>query len=278
MIRSSHRRGIAVAASHASDITGAFAAAALDGGGMVCARQALTVALLEVADWRPWLPEAQALLSPEEAMRSQRRRNPGERDALVLAYALHRLLLATVLDRDPCDVPLYRDERGCPRLHGVAAHTSLSHADGMVAVAVTTSGPVGVDIEPRMRAAVMPEIARSVCHGSEAAAIRALAEPARAAAMLALWVRKEALLKAAGIGLAVPMESFCAPEHHALVLPWLSVEAVQVRMLDAGNDFVAAVVGSAGAVVDCRWLRPATAPADTGIFRPCRDATAAIPP
>ncbi len=220
------------------------------------ARRSIAVALLEVRDWQPWLAEAALLLSADEAARVGRRRIATDRDALALAYALHRLLLGTVLGRDPTDVPLDRDERGCPRLADGLAYTSLSHADGLIALAVATSGPVGVDIEPSGRAAIMAEIARSVFHHSEAAELAVLDGPARAGALLALWVRKEALLKAAGIGLAVPMETFAAPEHDALRLPALLAEAVQVRMLGAGGRCVAAVAGPIGTRIECHWLRP----------------------
>ena len=259
VLRPSYRRGGALAVRCPAGLAGVFARA----WGQRCpsplARRNITVALLAVADWRRWLDDAIALLSADEAARVQRRRMATDREALAIAYALHRLLLGRVLGCEPQDVPLHRDALGCPRLAGGIAHTSLSHADGAIALAVTISGPVGVDVEPRSRAAVMAEIARSVCHPSEAAGFSMLDEAARSAAMLALWVRKEALLKAAGIGLAVPMESFAAPEHHALRVPAVSAGAVQVRMLDAGAGCIAAVAGAPGAIVDCRWLRPVPA-------------------
>ncbi len=222
---------------------------------------AITVVLLELGDWQPWLAEASRLLDPAEAERVRRRRSMLDRNALTLAYALHRLLLGHVADQDPSEVQLYRDELGCPRLAGDIAYTSLSHSEGLIALAVTTSGPVGVDIEPVGRSAVMAEIAGCVCHPSEADELAGLDETTRAAAMLALWVRKESVLKAAGIGLAVPIESFAAPEHAALSLPGLFPDTVQVQMLDAGNACLAAVAGARGVAIDCRWLWPGC---DTG--------------
>lgn len=216
----------------------------------------IAVALMETWAWRAWLVDSFAMLSASEAARVQRRRSTADRDALALAYALHRLLLGQFLGLDPINVPLERDERGCPRLAGGIAYTSLSHADGLIAVAVTTSGPVGVDIEPATRAAVMSEIAQCVCHRSEAAELAALDEPARGAALLAIWVRKEAVLKAAGVGLEVPMDTFAAPEHQALALPAAWSDALQVRMLGTGGQCVAAVAGPPGIGVACRWLRP----------------------
>lgn len=225
--------------------------------GWISLRVAIAVALVRTRDWRPWLADALTLLSADEAERVQRRRIATDRETLAIAYALHRLLLGRFLGvRHPGHVPLHRDERGCPRLAGDIAYTSLSHCDGLIAIAVTTSGPVGVDIEPRARGVVMAAIARCVCHSSEAAELALLDAPARAAALLAIWVRKEAVLKAAGVGLAVPMETFAAPVHPALMLPALSADAIQVRMLDAGDEWVAAVAGPPAIDVVCRPLGP----------------------
>ena len=224
-----------------------------DWGGLAATR--ILVALFDLRDWQPWLPEAHRLLDPPERGRVQRRRTIGDRDQLALGYALHRLVLGKVLGCDPVDAPIGRDASGCPRLHGERMFTSLSHADRCVALAVTATGPVGVDIEPSARASVMPEIASRVCHPADAAALAALVGSAWSAALLALWVRKEAFLKAAGVGLQRDMQTFIAPE--AALLPLPGGGAVQPRMLEAGPRWTAAVAGVPYAPVEASWLQPA---------------------
>lgn len=211
----------------------------------------LAVLLVDAGAWTRWLPEANALLDDAEAARVRRRRLAADRDLLTLAYAGHRLLLAAVLGCDPAAVPLYRDARGCPRLAGRPLHTSLSHADGCVALAASAIGPVGIDIEPAARAAAVREVAAAICHPAEAAALSGLDAAAHGAALLALWVRKEALLKAAGIGLARAMSSFRA---NGGELPIAGT--CRARMLDAGPAWTAAVAGPATAAVSSAWLRP----------------------
>src|SRR5688572_20269575 len=98
--------------------------------GLVFSR-AIVVGLVEPWEWQRWLEEALTMLSPDEAERVRRRRIPRDREALAIAYALHRLLLGQAMGLDPRDVPLFRDAEGCPRLAGDAAYTSLSHADGL---------------------------------------------------------------------------------------------------------------------------------------------------
>lgn len=229
--------------------------------------RAIVVGLADPREWQPWLGEALTMLSAEEAERVRRRRITGDREALAITYALHRLLLGRAMDLDPRDVPLFRDGEGCPRLEGDAAYTSLSHADGLIALAATTSGPVGVDIEPAARACVMEEIAGRVLQPGEAAELSALPEPVRGKALLELWVRKEAVLKAAGVGLAVPMETFAAPEHARLMLHGLCAGPIQIRMLQAGPRCVAAIAGRSGVAIKCQWLRPV---ASDAIENSCR--------
>ena len=79
-------------------------------------------------------------------------------EALTIAYALHRMVLAGVLGIAPDQVPLARDERGCPWLPGLSLHTSLSHAEGVAAFAVCAMGAVGIDIEPSQRASELPQV------------------------------------------------------------------------------------------------------------------------
>lgn len=214
------------------------------------------VGLFDLHDWQPWLDDACALLDAAECRRIRARRIAADRDRLALAYALHRLLLGKALGCDAVDVPIGRDPAGRPRLSGDLLFTSLSHADHVLAVAITRTGPVGVDIEPTSRVSVMAEISGQVCHLVETAAVIGLAEPARSEALLALWVRKEAFLKAAGIGLQREMHTFLAPDNALLALPAGNMS--RVRMLDAGPHCVAAVACAPDASIECRWLRPGT--------------------
>jgi 4'-phosphopantetheinyl transferase len=217
----------------------------------------IVVVLVEPRDWHPWVPEALASLRPAERARVLRRRDGAGRDALALAYALHRMLLGAALGLDPAAVPLERDRNGCPRLLGGLAQTSLSHADGAIAFAVTRAGPVGIDLERASRAATMPEIADRICHPADVAALAERTGADRCSALLELWVRKEALLKAAGIGLAIEMDGFAlAAGAVVAALPGLAIPATRVRMLEVGHGYVAAVAGPPEVTVDSRWLRP----------------------
>jgi 4'-phosphopantetheinyl transferase len=215
------------------------------------------VALFDLRDWRSWVVDAHGMLDPPERQRVERRRSAAQRDRLALAYALHRLLLARTLDCGAGEVPLTRDAAGCPRLPGTRLSASLSHADGAVALAVSATGAVGIDIEWAARAAVMPEIADNICHPTDRADMCGLPWADWNRALLALWVRKEAFLKATGEGLQREMKSFAAARNAILELPDGSTS--RVRMLDAGVQWVAAIAAPPAASVQMAWMRPARA-------------------
>ncbi|HEY5803135.1 MAG TPA: 4'-phosphopantetheinyl transferase superfamily protein [Lysobacter sp.] len=217
------------------------------------------VALAELEPWQSWLDEAWSLLDPIERSRVVHRRQATDREALTIAYALHRMVIAGVLGIAPADVPLARDERGCPCLPGMSLHTSLSHAEGVAAFAVCAMGPVGIDIEPSLRACELPQVSTSVCHSAEARLLAGMREPHYSHELLALWVRKEALLKAEGIGLEREMTSFVAAD--GAIVPLTASAAgssgpVRLSMLEIGPRWTAAVAAPVDAVLEGAWLRP----------------------
>lgn len=130
-------------------------------------------------------------------------------------------------------------------------HVSLASSGGVVAVAVSDAGPVGVDVEAfdRTGFAGFDGVA---LHPDERAAVR----DARARATV--WTRKEAVLKAAGVGLLVDPADVVVSAPHAppaLVawprrpvrvvrpeyLPLPEPAAVRLRDVPAPDGFVAAV-------------------------------------
>ncbi len=215
------------------------------------------VVLLDADEWLPGLAQAERLLDPEERQRVSRLRRRSDAIRRTLGYALNRLVLARLLDCDPERVPLYRDALGAPRLGGdVRAWVSLSHADEHCAIAFSGEGVVGVDIEPVSRRADVAGIAEWICHPDEYEALRSLAAKPRDSALLALWVRKEALLKAAGTGLSIEMAGFTAPPDSTLALPDGTPASVALRMLDTGMRTVAAAATPAHQPVRVVRLSP----------------------
>jgi 4'-phosphopantetheinyl transferase len=136
-------------------------------------------------------------LSDEERRIADRFAAQVHRDAYIVQHVMLRCLLARYVDLDPHAIQFVRGARGKPRLAGASTNAgiefSLAHADD-VAVLAISRGPVGVDIE-RYDAAIDPQrLARIVLAPSEAQCIDRRA-------FMRVWCRKEACLKATGVGL-----------------------------------------------------------------------------
>lgn len=82
---------------------------------------------------------------------------------------------------------------------------SVSHAGGLLLVALAACCRVGVDVEPLAERG----LERLPAHALTTAELRELEAPGadRIASFLSYWTRKEALLKAAGVGLAIEPRS-----------------------------------------------------------------------
>ncbi|WP_327165616.1 4'-phosphopantetheinyl transferase family protein [Streptomyces zaomyceticus] len=150
---------------------------------------------------RPELREGEGLLAPWERRRLAGIRLPSRRDDVVASRLLVRLCVARFTGLPPAEsTPAQlcpdcgRHGHGRPYLPGrPGVGVSLSHADGLVAAAVGP-GPVGIDVEPSTRRPGPPRILRRLLSETEFA--EAVAQPDPGPALLRLWVRREARLKA----------------------------------------------------------------------------------
>jgi 4'-phosphopantetheinyl transferase len=153
------------------------------------------------------------LLDDVERSRLERLRNAGDRERFVAAHALLRIMVGRRLGCAPERValtftcPRCGGPHGPPRLVDRARrqlpHLSLAHAGARVLVAVSTAGPVGVDVDVQA-ATAFPGFDAVALGAMERSMIARLPPSRMAAARVAAWVRKEAVLKATGDGLNVP--------------------------------------------------------------------------
>jgi 4'-phosphopantetheinyl transferase len=156
-----------------------------------------------------------ALLDHAERARLARLRRPADRARFATGRRLARTALGARLGVPPTDVPLTIGPAGRPRVADAAApdvpvtpaalDLSIAHAGAHVFVAVADGGRrVGVDVEGGPDAP-LPDagLLDVVCTPAERAALAGLQPGPRHEAFLALWTRKEAVLKADGRGLLV---------------------------------------------------------------------------
>jgi 4'-phosphopantetheinyl transferase len=123
---------------------------------------------------------------------------------------------------------------------------NLSHSHDLALIAVAHDQPVGVDVEfIRSDTAVM-QIADRFFAARESAALRALPEQQQRRAFFDTWTRKEAWLKARGVGLGGALDQ-CVDEQ----TDWL------VQGLSVGPGYSAALAVGGADVTLRRWQAPA---------------------
>jgi 4'-phosphopantetheinyl transferase len=150
----------------------------------------------------------QDMLSAEESARAAMFRDQHERMRYTTRRGILRALLARRLERTPSELHFCANAYGKPSLIGAEIEFNLSHAEDMVMIAMSRTVPVGCDIafeDPRFP---VEEVATRFFSPSERRELRALPETERVAAFFAGWTRKEAFVKALGLGLSLPLNSF----------------------------------------------------------------------
>jgi len=188
-------------------------------------------------------PALWALLDEVERERHDRLRRPADRDRFLTAHALARLVLGRTLGRHPATLALRAECRHCggphgkPQLASGELELSLTHAGDRVGVAVA-SLPVGIDVEDVALTRVDPSLAAAVLAPADLDRWAALPPARRAAALLRVWTRGEAVVKALGVGLDVDPRD-------------LPPDTAQVVDLDPGPGFIGslAVLGTVAPVV-----------------------------
>jgi 4'-phosphopantetheinyl transferase len=98
---------------------------------------------------------------------------------------------------------------GRPHLVDIAAAPdfNVSHSDDVVLIAISWVGRIGVDIEAVRPMEDLQGLAGQMMHPIEWDSFIGLSEDQRTAHFFQLWTRKEALLKASGVGLSLDPRS-----------------------------------------------------------------------
>jgi 4'-phosphopantetheinyl transferase len=150
--------------------------------------------------------ELAALLSLEEHDRAARYRVDSARNAFIVVRALLRRLLGAYGAGDPHGLRLAFGTAGKPCLCDPRGlHFNVSHSADLGLIALSRSGPVGVDVE-RIRPLNSRDLLIGVLSEQERQVLASLPEDARDAAFFRAWTCKEAFVKADGAGIAYGLE------------------------------------------------------------------------
>lgn len=235
------------------------------------------------------LDEFAALLDGEERRRADVLMHDADRRLFVIAHCALRLIVADWLGAPPRELRWERGRHGKPALCApwAGAEANLSHSGDLSLVAVTASRRVGVDIQHMRPGLDVTAMARRYFPPDEASFVLAPADSAaRVDRFTRLWVRKEAVVKAAGgrlipQGMAAPVlrgvhrahegseaEHIAAAEQAVVDVPGdPAPNRYRVADLPAPHGFRAAVALSGAEpvhVVSLAWRWPEGAAAAAG--------------
>lgn len=194
----------------------------------------LTLATDEVHLWLASLEQPPACvdaflatLAPDEQKRAARFVFAKDRRSFTVARGILRALLGRYLQTPPASLSFTYNSYGKPALLEPAVQPALcfnlSHSHQMALFAFAYECELGVDIE-YMRDLERDDyllMADSHFSPGEYATLSALPESQRKAAFFRCWSRKEAYIKARGMGISIPLDSFdvsCAPGEPAALL------------------------------------------------------------
>jgi 4'-phosphopantetheinyl transferase len=144
-------------------------------------------------------------LSPPEEARAARFVRDADGDAFRVGRGRLREILARWVGSAPEALRFQEGARGKPSLMP-GPQFNLSHSGGVALLAVHSERPLGIDVEaPRP---VEQGVADRVFSAAERADLAALPPELWQAGFLRGWTRKEAVVKALGIGLGADLEAF----------------------------------------------------------------------
>jgi 4'-phosphopantetheinyl transferase len=169
--------------------------------------------------WRAYLDRSDAtvqhfqhVLSPEERERAQRFHFEKDRRQWMIARGQLRCLLAAYLQVAPSLLRFRLNAYGKPLLDvpfdATGLAFNLSHSASLALYAFAPTPAVGVDVEYMRPDIDIPALARISFSSNERAALFQLAAGEQLYAFYTCWTRKEAYIKARGMGLSLPLEQF----------------------------------------------------------------------
>ncbi|WP_248964389.1 4'-phosphopantetheinyl transferase family protein [Sphaerisporangium perillae] len=192
------------------------------------------------------------VLNVTELRRAAAYKREQDRLRFVTAAWLLRTAAGAQLDISPEKVPVERRCPNCDKPHGKphvvtddGLHVSISHSGNRVAVALTTAGAVGVDVE-QVPTAPVSELVGCALSRNEQEVLKTLPERHQQAGFARMWVCKEAVLKATGHGLRISPHKVevSGPLEEPALLGWpldIPPHTVQLRNIYPGDGYAGAV-------------------------------------
>ncbi len=220
------------------------------------------------------LPPAQIdnlrrVLTNDERVRADRFHADRHRHRFIACRAQVRQLLAGYLNERPERIDFRLGPQGKPALavpwNDSEIDFNVSNSHEMALCAVALKCELGVDIEHLRKGRDHEGLAARFFAPQEVESLNALPADRRAEGFLRCWTRKEAVLKAVGIGLSFPLDRLVvtlAPRDPARVLAFDGTPAAAANWwlehLEPAPGYVGALAARGDRIEICRWTFEST--------------------
>jgi 4'-phosphopantetheinyl transferase len=231
---------------------------------MAQATDPLTLGATDVHVWRASLDRVptvveriRGLLSDDENVRASRFHFETDRQHFIVARGCLRTLISRYLKISPTEIQFSYGAHGKPQLAASKGevpsfHFNVAHSGNLALYAFTRVGDIGIDLERIRPEFTGDDVAQRFFSSTEVARLRELSEELRHVAFFNCWTRKEAFIKAKGLGLSLPLNQFdvtlCPFEAAKLLRTrWDENEAAKwsIKAIEVGPDYAAAVAVAA---------------------------------
>lgn len=148
-------------------------------------------------------------VAPDEQLRADRLLDPNKRGLFLASRGVLREILGRYLGAQPEELQFVMGEHGKPYLSSnTRLNFNLSHSGTLFLLAIAANREVGIDVELLREDTPFTDIARHAFSPREQEELSALPEHLQRSAFYRCWTRKEAYLKACGMGFDLKSSSF----------------------------------------------------------------------
>ncbi len=143
-----------------------------------------------------------SFLSSGEKIRASRFVFQKDKDNYIISRGMLRSLLAHYLNCEPTSIEIVTTEMGKPHTRPQQIHFNLSHSGGYVLYSFCQERDIGIDLEYCCKDMEIGDLARHYFHPKEIEQLdKCSSSVDKEKKFFSYWTRKEAYLKAVGLGI-----------------------------------------------------------------------------
>src|SRR3990167_3684017 len=186
------------------------------------------------------------ILSSDEIQRAKQFRFSVHKRRFIAARSRLRNTLAHYLKLAPDDLVFAYTEFKKPYLSNIynsAIQFNLAHSHDIAVLAITLEHAIGVDIE-KIQQNYSLAVAERYFSPSEYTSLCQLPQHDQTEAFFRLWTRKEAVIKAVGKGLSIPLSSFTVSSQNQPEVIEIENQSLTLQSLDIHPEYQSALASN----------------------------------